>query len=115
MRKELPTSVQQLIRQHFDSAVDVETLLLLQRDRRGWTESNVARELRVNVDQARNILTRLRRAGLLRANGDAYHFDPREPALAGSVAMLAQMYPAYRLAFVSLIYGRPSGTISDAS
>ena len=114
-RKELPTSVQHLVRHHFDSAVDVDTLLLLQRDHRGWTASAVARDLRIDVDQAHNILTRLRRAGLLRAAGDSYRFDPEDPALAGAAATLAQMYRAYRLAIVSLIYERPTGSVSDFS
>ena len=64
---------------------------------------------------AQHLPDRLRRTGLLRANSDTYHFDPREPALAGAAATLAQIYPAYRLAVVSLIYGRPSGSISDVS
>jgi hypothetical protein len=104
-RTELPTSVQHLIRHHFDSAVDVETLLLLQRELRDWTPAAVARELRVNVDQARDVLVRLRRTGLLRAADGAYQFDPEDPALAGAAAALARLYPSYRLAVVSLIYG----------
>jgi DNA-binding IclR family transcriptional regulator len=104
-RNELPTSVQHLIRHHFDTAVDVETLLLLQRDHRGWTAPAVARELRINEDQARDVLNRLRRTGLLRTDDGDYTFDPRDPALAGAAAALAQLYPTYRLAVVSLIYG----------
>ena len=107
-RNELPTSVQHLIRQHFDSAVDVETLLLLQRDLGDWTPAAVARELRINIDQARDVLIRLRRTGLLRAAGGAYQFDPDDPALAGAAATLARLYPTYRLAVVSLIYRAPS-------
>jgi len=106
-RNELPTSVQDLIQQHLDSAADVETLLLLRRDHRGWTARAVARELRIDVEQAANILARLRRTGLLRRTEDGtYRFDPREPDLAGAVARLAQLYPAYRVAVVHQLYGR---------
>jgi hypothetical protein len=112
-RKKLPTSVQELIRHHLDTAADVETLLLLRRDGQEWTAATVARELRMDVDQAGNILSRLQRTGLLQARGGAYRFDPRDPALAGATATLAQLYPAYRLAVVSMIYGESTGAIND--
>ena len=107
VRNELPTSVQQLIQHHLDTAVDVDTLLLLRRDPRDWTARAVARELRIDVEQAASILARLRRHGLLRrAEDDSYRFDPREPDLAVAVARLAQLYPAYRVAVVHQIYAR---------
>lgn len=113
--KELPASVQHLIRHHFSSAADVDALLLLRRDRRGWTASALARHLRMNVDQAGAVLARLQRAGLLRTAGDTYQFDPSDPVLAGAAGALAQLYPAYRMAVITLIYGRPTGPISDFS
>ena len=112
---ELPVSVQHLIRHHFASATDVDALLLLRRDGRGWTASALARELRMNADQTAAILSRLQRSGLLRTVGDTYRFDPQDPRLAGAAAALAQLYPAYRVAVISLIYGRPTGAISDFS
>jgi hypothetical protein len=112
---QLPASVQQLIQGHFASAADVDMLLLLRRDHRGWTAPAIARELRMDAEQAGTILARLHRTGLLRATGGSYWFDPRDPALAGAAATLAQLYPAYRMAVVSLIYGRPTGAISDFS
>lgn len=113
--KELPASVQHLIRSHFSSAADVDALLLLRRDHRSWTAPALARELRMNVDQTRAVLDRLRGSGLVDTAGDTFRFDPRDPALAGAAAALAQLYPAYRVAVISLIYGRPSGAISDFS
>jgi hypothetical protein len=110
---ELPVSVQRLIRHHFSSATEVEAMLLMRRDGRTWTASGLARELRMNADQAQAILTRLQRSGLLRTVGDTYRFDPRDPALAGAASALARLYPAYRVAVISLIYGRPTGAISD--
>jgi hypothetical protein len=92
----------------------VDTLLLLHRVDGGRTAAEVARELRLNVDQADSILGRLSRSGLLRGEGDCYRFDPRDPALVEAVAALAQLYPAYRFAVVSLIYP-PSGPVRDFS
>ncbi|MCA1846112.1 MAG: hypothetical protein LC792_23560, partial [Actinobacteria bacterium] len=58
---------------------------------------------------------RLRRRGFLRSQEKSYRFDPRDPAMAVAVAMLAELYPAYRLAVVSLIYARPTGPVRDLS
>lgn len=114
-RNELPRSVRDLIEHHFDSAPDVDTLLLLRREQRGWTASAVARELRIDVDQAADILVRLRQRGLLRAEGESYYFHPRDAALTEAVAQLAELYPAYRIAIVYLIYAMPTRRIRDFS
>lgn len=112
-RNELPRSVQNLIEQHFHSAPDVETVLLLWREQCGWGAPAVARELRLDLDQTAAILARLHRRGLLQAEGESYRFHPRDPAEAEAVARLAELYPAYRVAIVSLIYARPTGPIKD--
>lgn len=114
-RNELPAPVRHLIEHHLESAPDVDTLLLLAREHRNWSASAVASELRIDLDQAANILIRLRRTGLLRAEGEVYRFHPRDPALAEAVAKLAEVYPTYRVAIVSLIYARPTGPIRDFS
>ena len=113
-KDKLPAAVQNLIEQHLHSASDVDTLLLLHRSDRGWTAAGVARELRLNVDQAATILTRLSQNGLLGEEGDSFRFHPRDPSLVEAVAALAQLYPAYRFAVVSLIYP-PSRPVRDFS
>jgi hypothetical protein len=114
-RNELPRSVQKLIEQHIHSAADVDTLLLLFQNDQQWTAPAVARELRIDEDQVSDILARLRRRGLLRAEEGSYRFHPRDAGAAGAVAQLAQLYPTYRLAIVELIYARATGPIRDFS
>ncbi len=114
-RNELPRSVRQLIEQHVHSAADIDTLLLLCRHDDLWAPIAVARELRIDEDQAAGILARLCRRGLLRADGDFYRFHPRDATIADAVATLAVLYPTYRVAIVALIYGRPTGPIRDFS
>lgn len=114
-RNELPRSVLNLIEQHFHSAPDVETLLLLWREKVDWEAPAVARELRLDVEQAAAILARMHRRGLLRAEGASFRFHPRHPAEAEAVAKLAELYPAYRVAIVALIYARPTGPVKDFS
>ncbi len=114
-RTELPRPVRQLIEQHIDSAPDVDTLLLLNRERGPWTAAAVARELRIDEHQAAEILSRMLRRGFLRSEGPAYRFAPRDPAIREAVGMLAQLYPTYRVAIVAMIYARPTGPIRDFS
>ena len=114
-RSELPRSVQDLLEQRLHSAADVDTLLLLHRDYGPWTGATVARELRIDEDQATEILVRLQRRGLLRSEAGSFCFHPRDPAVAEAVATLAQLFPKYRVAIVALIYARPTGPISDFS
>jgi hypothetical protein len=115
-RTELPASVRNLIERHLDSAAHVETLLLLCQDEGPWTAQAVARELRIDRDQAAGILDRLSRSGLLGQDGEgSFRYEPRRPKLAEAVALLARLYPTYRVAIVSEIYARPSGPIRDFS
>lgn len=114
-RNELPASVRHLIERYLDSAADVETLLLLRGTDTEWTGPAVAGELRIDSEQAAEILARLNRVGLLRAEGASYRYRPRSPQLAEAVATLAQLYPTYRVAIVWEIYSRPSGPIRDFS
>jgi hypothetical protein len=112
---ELPASLRNLIEHHLDSAADVDTLLLLCQRATAWSAPEVARELRIDGDQAAGILARLSRTGLLRAEQESYRYQPRSEKLAEAVATLARLYPAYRVAIVSEIYARPSGPIRDFS
>jgi hypothetical protein len=112
---ELPVPVQKLIQRHLDSAADVDTLLLLYGTGTPWTGPAVARELRIDGEQAIDILARLCRGGLLRAEVDVYRYGPKSSKLAAAVASLAELYPTYRVAIVTEIYARPSGPIRDFS
>ena len=115
-KDKLPAAVQDLIEHHLHSASDVDALLLLHRVDRGWTAAGVARELRLNLDQADTILARLSRSGLVREEDGSFCFHPRDPSLGEAVAVLAALYPAYRFAVVSLIYppGGPARDFSEA-
>lgn len=113
LTRKLPASVRHLVEHHFESAADADTLLLLCRGQRDWTAAAVAGELRLDVDQAAEILARLRRRGLLRGESESYRFHPQDASLAEGVAQLAELYPTYRVAIVALIYARPTGPIRD--
>ena len=114
-RTDLPAAVRDLIEHQLDSAADVDTLLLLCTSGSPWSAPAVARELKIDGEQAAEILARLCRSGLLQGGSGAYRYGPKSPKLARAVAALAELYPMYRVAIVSEIYAHPSGPIRDFS
>ncbi|MGH9038654.1 MAG: hypothetical protein ACRDZ3_00310 [Acidimicrobiia bacterium] len=114
---ELPSEVRAFIIRHVTSGAQLQVLLLLHRDQdRSWSPAAVGRELRIDHDQAAWVLDRLAADGLL--SGDepsGYRFEPRVRRKAHAVDALARLYPAYRVAIISLIFSKPSGSMRDFS
>ena len=80
-----------------------------------WTAVSVGRELRVEPEQAAAALDHLARSRLLAREGESFRLRPRRSGDAELVASLAELYPSYRVAIVSIIFSRPSGPIRDFS
>lgn len=80
-----------------------------------WTAASVGRELRVESEQAAAALGHLARSGLLAREGEAFRLRTKRAGDAKLVADLAELYPAYRVAMISIIFSRPSGPIRDFS
>jgi hypothetical protein len=114
-RVELPATLRVFIERHFTSAAEVEVLLLLHRERDGWSAATAARELRFHTDQAQQLLTGLAKSGLVAHDVDIYHYAPRTTELAARVDALAEFYPSFRMAIISLIYSKPDRSIRDFS
>lgn len=97
------------------TAADLEVLLLVHRERTGWTPAAIAKHLRIDPDQAKLILFRLSRGGLTKQNRDKYEYSPHDVVLADAVDALAEVYPAYRVAIISLIFADPGYSMRDFS
>ena len=94
----------------------MEVLLLLRSvSDRGWTAAEVSRELRIDTDQAARILSRFIRSGFVRGLDDRYRYSPRTATVDANVEALARLYPAYRLAVISIIYAHPTAPLRDFS
>ena len=102
---------------HLSSGAQLEVLLLLHRHRdRAWSATAVARELRIDSEQAAWVLSRLATDGLLGGDREAgYRFEARLRRKASAVDALAALYPTYRVAIISLIFSKPSGPMQDFS
>ena len=114
-RAELPATLRTFIERYFTAAAQVEILLLLHREREGWSPTRVARELRFNSDQARQLLTELTKGGLVDEDDGTYHYAPRTAELMARVDALAEFYPSFRTAIISLIYSKPDRSLRDFS
>ena len=80
-----------------------------------WTAASVGRELRVEPEQAAAALAHLARARLLGREGEGFRLSPKRAGDTGLVERLAELYPTYRVAIVSILFSRPSGPIRDFS
>jgi DNA-binding IclR family transcriptional regulator len=98
--------VRRFVAGNFDTVTAVEVLLLLHRERRAWTSAAVARSLRIDTDQTRNILDALSGSRLLRRRGLTFEYDPATPEIADVVERLAGLYPRYRYRISDLIFAR---------
>lgn len=97
-------------------AAELDVLLVVHRDPEGrWDAAVLSRQLRIDAAQAEQILKRLARNGLVRGDGTGYCYDPKTPTLAAAVKRLSELYPAFRVAIISLIFSRPAGPLRDFS
>ncbi len=114
---ELPSEVRAFIVRHLSSGAQLQVLLLLHREPdRVWQAAAVGRKLRIDPEQAGWALAGLAADGLL-VGGDesGYRFEPRLRRKGRAVDALAALYPAYRVAIISLIFSKPSGPMRDFS
>lgn len=109
--------VRRFIRRVVDSVELLEVLLLLRSSRRSWGVEELTAELRSSQTAIGARLSRLRRSGLLRSDGDrvAYEASSADDA---TVAEVAALYRERRIAVIEAIYSpAPSNalqTFSDA-
>jgi hypothetical protein len=110
---ELPVAVQRLIRNCISSMVDLEVLLLLQRDpSRWWTAEAATAELRTGADRTADSLRALAQAGLLDAGEEGFRFDPRSAEQRQAAAALAEAYARSRPRVLSFMYQRPNENVT---
>ena len=105
----LPVTVRRFVQGNFDTVTAVDVLLLLHRENsRSWSGPAVARRLRIEVDQTRDILDGLTRSGLLRRQGFTFEYRPCTRELDDAVETLAGLYSRYRFRISDLIFATDS-------
>jgi DNA-binding IclR family transcriptional regulator len=103
----VPVTVRRFVEGHFDTVTAVEVLLLLRRELpRALSGDAVARQLRIDPDQAEGILVGLHRNGLVRRRGLSFEYGPRSEEAAGAIETLANVYSRYRYRIIRIIFGK---------
>ncbi|MEO8689317.1 MAG: hypothetical protein ABI611_14020 [Solirubrobacteraceae bacterium] len=82
LARELPREARRLLREHVDSAGELDLLMLLHGDRaRGWTVEQICTALRCPAGWAEPRLEALRGAGLFVCREDGHACAPATPEL----------------------------------
>lgn len=116
MSGKFPSGLRAFIERCLTSAIQLEVLLLLHGERdRTWTATDVSRRLQVEVDQAETAIAHLAGNGLVAREDAGYRLAPARPRDADLVDTLAELYPTYRVAVISIIFSKPAGPVRDFS
>lgn len=113
---DLPQPVVQLVTDCIDSAMTLEILLLLRRERdRSWSSGQVVRELRTPAQATEAALRSLSGAGLLSATSETFQFAPQSDQLRTAVDALADVYAGRRVKLIEFLYATPSDRVTRLS
>lgn len=106
MSDALSEDLRAFVVEYVSSVAQLEALLLLRRDDRAWTLEGLARELRIDVQPARELLTDLCDHGLAACHKptEEFRYAPRRAELANLVSRLEQAYEDRRVTIIGLIY-----------
>jgi DNA-binding IclR family transcriptional regulator len=99
------------IREKIQTVLRLEVLLLLHYQQfRSFTVAEVANELNLEKEAARDQLTALEAVGVVQSNGDKprYRYDPVNASLRSMVEQLAVGYSRQRVSILSAILSKHS-------
>ena len=109
----VPAPVRGFIASHIVSVAQLEVLLLLRAAAdKDWTADEVARALVTQREAAAGWLDDLSERGLARREKAGYRYAPVTRDVEGVVDALAESYANYRVAVISLIFARPSESVT---
>lgn len=104
---DLPDDVRALLHEHIESYEQLETLLLLRRERyEQWTSEGLAARLRVRAELVDSALIRLKAGGLVETTGVAptrFAYRPASPALDAAVGRLQSEYAERPILIIQLM------------
>ncbi len=114
---ELPSDVEQLLREHIRSIETLEILLSLRDEpERRWTVADVYQKVRSSERSVSHNLAELSRRGLVRQeaqNPPAYQFAPQTDPLRETVERLAHLYAERRVRIVEAIYSERVSEVDE--
>lgn len=113
----IPQNVRDFLTEKIDSAEQLETLLLLFREReRPWDADAVSQSIYTVPQSASRTLETLETRGLAASNGGsppAWRYAPATPAVDALVGELAAVYRERRAAVITFLYSRPADPVQS--
>lgn len=103
----IPHHVRRFIKSHIDSVGELEALLLLRSEPRGWKADQVAARLYASEAETIEFLDRLRSADLLDCHGGIYRYECRTEELRRMVDELASLYGRLLIPITNLVHAKP--------
>jgi hypothetical protein len=103
----IPQDLQEFIVRHIDSVAHLEGLLLLRREAdRTWSPEELAGRLYIRIEEAIDLLDRLRADGFL-SGGERYGFAPQTAEQWQLVDRLADAYSRHLIPITNMIHAKP--------
>ncbi len=115
---ELPSDVQQLLKEQIRSIEKLEILLLLRETPdHGWTANEVYEKVRSSVRSVTLTLEELARQGFLGTTGETplttFRFTPQTKSLKEAIEQLAHLYAERRVRIVEAIYSERVSAVDE--
>ena len=114
---DLPSPIKAFLAEHIRSVVELEALLLLQRDpQRNWTAEELGKELRIDEQWAAMEIADLSQRGLvacIEGASTSCRYAPRTPEIEQAVQELARIYAERRVSVIQAIYAKPADPIQS--
>lgn len=114
---DLPSEVQQLLREHIRSIETLEILLLLRGDPgRAWTAAAVFQQVRSSERSIGQTLDNLTHRGFLRRepqSDSAFRYAPATDPLRDAIDKLAHLYSERRVRIVEAIYSERISPVDE--
>jgi hypothetical protein len=103
----IPQDLQEFILRNLDSVAQLEGLLLLFREPdKTWTSQELAGRLYIRVEEATELLDRLRADGFVSSEGE-YSFAPQTVEQQQLVGRLADVYARQLIPITNMIHDKP--------
>jgi hypothetical protein len=108
----LPAAIKQLINERIDSIPELETILLLRREReQTWSAEDAGARLYVSPTIAAHMLGTLTQRGFFSREHGRYRYSPESPELEATVTLLAETYSKHLIAVTNIVHAKPSAGV----
>jgi hypothetical protein len=102
----VPVDLRAFILKHIDSVAELEALLLLRKEQRGWSSADVAARLYIPAPAAALVLDHLCAAALVARDGSEYSYAPASAEAGQMVDRLADTYARSLIPVTNIVHGK---------